>query len=166
MAVILMGLAAPAVADFYKYVDQNGVTRYTDNLADIPEDQRPKIKTFSGTEDEPAYGKSVKESHREPDKLQKGQQAANVKKKRQVSTRGGSKAKQMRQTRDALESEHSALMKEKEALVAKRATLRTATEVRAYQNEVTRLNQKIATFEKRRDAFKKEVDAFNQGQGD
>lgn len=165
LAIVLMGFAAPAVADFYKYVDQNGVTRYTDNLADIPEDQRPKIETFEGSENDSAYGESAQESGRKSDKLQEERQAVKAKRKQQDLTRSGTKGEQMRQTRDALESEHAALMKEKDALEAKRDTLKTAKEVRAYQNEVARLNRKIAAFEKRRQAFKNEVDAFNEGQG-
>ena len=38
-------------AEFYKYRDASGVLRYTDDISQIPEDQRPKIDTYTETDD-------------------------------------------------------------------------------------------------------------------
>lgn len=162
MVIALVGFAAPASGEYYKYKDQNGVTRFTDNLADIPEDQRPKVKTYEESESSSAYIESAKDKRQD---FKAADSKENRREQRASKARSGSKAEQMRQKRDALESKHAGLMKEKQALEAKRDTIRTAQEVRAYQNEVAQLNTRISAFEKRREAFKKEVDAFNKTQG-
>jgi len=49
LAVVLMLLVVgsdPAAADIYKYRDAQGVLRYTYDLAEVPEDQRPQVQTY------------------------------------------------------------------------------------------------------------------------
>ena len=51
-AVVLMMLVVgsdPAAADIYKYRDAQGVVRYTYDLAEVPEDQRPQVQTYEET---------------------------------------------------------------------------------------------------------------------
>ena len=46
MTLISM-ISIPACAEFYKYRDANGVLRFTDNLMDVPEDQRENLKSYT-----------------------------------------------------------------------------------------------------------------------
>jgi chromosome segregation ATPase len=46
--MVLSGL--PATAEFYKYTDEKGVVRFTDDLSQVPENQREKVAQFSDTE--------------------------------------------------------------------------------------------------------------------
>jgi len=50
IVVALIGFPYQALADFYRYVDKNGVRRFTDNLSEVPEDQRPKVHRYSEQE--------------------------------------------------------------------------------------------------------------------
>ena len=49
LAVLL--LANPVLGEFYKYRDRNGVLRFTDNLADVPVDQRPDAQSYKEPDD-------------------------------------------------------------------------------------------------------------------
>ena len=40
--LILTTAAAASAGQFYRYTDENGVLRYTDNLATVPPEQRGK----------------------------------------------------------------------------------------------------------------------------
>jgi len=53
--MILLAFSVPASGQFYKYTDEDGVVRFTDDLSKIPKDQR---------EDIPAYWES-REAERE-----------------------------------------------------------------------------------------------------
>jgi len=167
--IALIWLPAPAPAEYYKYKDANGVIRYTDNLADIPADQRPKIETRKEAEDYLSPQERAEKARQDADKLQKEPKAADAKKKQQEPAAavfsGSASPDQMKQTRDVLDKEHAGLMKAKQALEAERDTLRTADQVKLYQQKVTQLNERIAAYDKRREAFSKEVNAFNAKQG-
>ncbi len=168
IVLVLLWLPGPISAEYYKYRDQNGVLRYTDNLADIPEDQRPKMETRDQAEDFLSPQERAAKARKEADERRKALTASEIQEKPSetlTSSSGGGSAEQMRSTRDALEAEYAEMMKAKQALEAKRNTLVTAVQVKAYQKEVTQLNAKVAAFEKRREAFKQEVDAFNKQLG-
>ena len=42
--LLLGGITAPASAQIYKYIDKNGVVRYTNDLTQVPEDRLPGAK--------------------------------------------------------------------------------------------------------------------------
>ena len=42
--LLLGGISAPASAEIYKYIDKNGVVRYTNDLTQVPEDRLPDAK--------------------------------------------------------------------------------------------------------------------------
>ena len=46
MLLILLVLPMLASAEIYKYRDQNGVLRFTDNLTEVPVDQRENIDQY------------------------------------------------------------------------------------------------------------------------
>ena len=67
--------SAPGFCEYYQYKDQNGVLRYTDDLASVPPDQRPDVKTHQSIESKPvkkttAVGtsKNVRQSEASPQK--------------------------------------------------------------------------------------------------
>ena len=43
---LLLTVSSICFAEFYKYKDSNGVLRFTDNLAEVPENQRPKADIY------------------------------------------------------------------------------------------------------------------------
>ena len=155
-------LPATASAEYYKYRDQNGVLRYTDNLADIPEDQRPKIETRSSTEDylptrEPAEAKPKDKKVQEFNKKMEEQSQA-------ISheMQSGSAGVNLQRIKNSLDQEYEELMKEKAGLLKLREKINTRADGAAYSERVTALNKKNADFEARRQAFQKEAEAFNE----
>ncbi len=47
MALALMLVPLISSAEFYKYRDESGVLRYTDDMNEIPKDQRPNMDAYS-----------------------------------------------------------------------------------------------------------------------
>ena len=157
--MIVMLIPTLSHAEFYKYRDASGALRFTDNLAEVPKDQRPKVQKYKEPDDyltpeqKAAKLKAARES---TDTASPGQKTTSLEKTQ--ATRMDLNKKKM-----ALDQEYGELMKTKEALMAgENEAMKTQEGTRAHREKVTRLNLRIVDFEKRRKAFEKEVDAFEK----
>jgi len=165
LVLICIWLPAAASAEYYKYRDQNGVLRYTDNLADIPEDQRPKMETRIQTENyspppEPVQTKPEDKGRQE--KIREFNQK--MENQRQAVSRemqSGSAGENLQRIKNSLDQEYAQLMKEKEAMLQLRARVKSVAEGKVYKEKVTVFNKKLADFEARRQAFMEQAAAFN-----
>lgn len=143
IVILLVGLVLiPGLcfAEFYKYRDANGVLRFTDNLQDVPKEQRAKIQ---------AYQESVTPEATEP--LEADQ-------KPDLNAR----AQQLNEERGLLASEFAELEKERQALESATREPQNEAEYEAYKTRVDTFNQRIKAYEVKRQIFQTKVDAFNQ----
>ena len=182
--LICMWLPSSALAEYYQYRDQNGVLRFTDNLADVPEDQRQQIKSYTEsevfvmTEEESLeylQDTSVQEETGEDmegayQSEENGEDMDDADQSEETETgRDDSLAqlKKLNQMKAALDEEFAELMEEKQVLLQYKDSKKNMSikEAKAYQKKVTLLNQRITDFEERRQAYKKEADAFNAQAG-
>jgi len=184
LLLICMLLPSSVLAEYYQYRDQNGVLRFTDNLADVPEDQRQQIKSYTEsevfvmTEEESLeylQDTSVQEETGEDmegayQSEENGEDMDDADQSEETETgRDDSLAqlKKLNQMKAALDEEFAELMEEKQVLLQYKDSKKNMSikEAKAYQKKVTLLNQRITDFEERRQAYKKEADAFNAQAG-
>ena len=169
--LICMLLPSSVLAEYYQYRDQNGVLRFTDNLADIPEDQRQQIESYTESEDfvmteeeslEYLQDTSVQEETGED--MEGAYQSEETETGRVDNL---AQLKKLNQVKAALDEEFAELMEEKQVLLQYKDSKKNMSmqEAKAYQKKVTLLNQRITDFEERRQAYKKEADAFNAQAG-
>ena len=152
--VVVLGLSFPAAAEFYKYRDKNGAIRFTDNLALVPPDQRPKLKVYEGAA-QPAAPSAVATPNRgEPEP------AAVEASEEQAAAEGEIAA--LRQRQEALMAEYDGLQKEREALAPPVGRRVSEDEQKAYNRKVEALNAKLKSYQERRDAYEREVTAHNE----
>jgi hypothetical protein len=166
LALICLWLPCQASAEFYRYTDKNGVVHFTDDLAQVPEDQRPDVRRYSEPDDLLTPQQRAQKARQKAVRLQEAATASvkkKVKKEAILKTNDRSVVARLNKIKAALDEEHAGLVKEKETLVNEKDTLMTPANVRAYQSKATRLNERIAAYEERRKAFQEEVDAFNAG---
>ena len=148
----------PAMAEFYRYYDENGALRFTDNIAEVPEDQLPEIKHYD----------------EEKDYLTPQEQAARARAERQIEKQNTHEGKSsairrvevkspddLQGVREQLDDDFADLEYRKEQLQAERATLSTPEQVRAYKEKVRTLNEDIKRFESRRQEFVKKAKKYN-----
>jgi hypothetical protein len=182
--LICMLLPSSVLAEYYQYRDQNGVLRFTDNLADVPEDQRQQIESYTESEEfvmteeeslEYLQDTSVQEETGEDmegayQSEETGEDMDDADQIEETDTgRDDSLAqlKKLNQMKAALDEELTGLMEEKQVLLQYKDSKKTISvkEAKAYKKKVTLLNQRITDFEERRQAYKKEADAFNAQAG-
>ncbi len=161
--LLLMVLSTyPVAADIYKYRDDQGVIRYTYDLAEVPEDQRPQVQTYE--EAKPETGSAV-----QTEEIADGDKGNNADDKAaDTPLVDEEKIDELNQRKKDLDQELADLMEEKYSLIKEKEKLaetlagRDEKAVAAYDEKVKELNDKIAEYKKRRDAFQKEADAVKK----
>ena len=182
--LICMWLPSSVLAEYYQYRDQNGVLRFTDNLADVPEDQRQQIESYTESEefvmteeesleylqdtsDQEETGEDM-EGADQSEETGEDMESANQSEEAETGRDDNlAQLKKLNQMKAALDEEFAVLMEEKQVLLQYKDSKKNMSmkEAKAYQKKVTLLNQRITDFEERRQAYKKEADAFNAQAG-
>ncbi len=155
----------PVQADWYKYRDADGAVRYTDNLADVPVDQRKTIKPH-----EDAGVNSAPEAQVRP--AENGASATEGKETVATSAgpsndalgaegRGVENYTGLEAKRGELDGMYRALSAELEKLNQERAAIKTAEEYRAYRAHVADYNVRAKEYQTRREAYDNAVAEFN-----
>ncbi len=123
-------------AQFYQWVDKSGVKRFSDNLLDVPKDQRPNLTVHESiiTKDPPTPPPETKR------KSLARQQAALEKEK------------------TALTIQYKDLQKKQKELLAQQKLLTTDL----YNERIMELSGEIAAYEKKRTTFETKVQKFNK----
>lgn len=143
IVILLLGLMLiPGLcpAEFYKYRDANGVLRFTDNLLDVPEDQREQVQEYKEI-----VTPQEKEVPLEKTSLE------------DLNTR----ATKLNAERDILAKEYADLEKDRAALEKQTRDPQNQTEYAEYLKLVEDYNARIKAYETKRKLFQEKVDAFN-----
>ncbi|MGD8368115.1 MAG: DUF4124 domain-containing protein [Desulfobacterales bacterium] len=162
---LLLGLAFypfRADAEFYRYTDENGVLRFTDNLQEVPPDQRPQLKKYKEAEDDLTPAQRAAKRQREAEEARKTQiRRQQQKKVKSVEDIRVDSPEDFERVKTNLDDEYESLMRKKAALEEERNNLKSTEEVSAYRVKVRELNEEIKRFEDRRSRFIKKADQFN-----
>lgn len=146
LIILFLGLILiPGVsyAEFYKYVDENGVTRFTDNLLDVPKDQRKSVKS---------YTESVT-----PDEEKPAESA-----KKEDKTKGLNKrSEELNAERELLAKEFAELDMERKELLKNAPEPQEQEAYEAHVKKVEEFNARIQAYEAKRKVFQEKVDEFN-----
>ena len=150
--LILLLVPALSFAEFYKYRDKDGVLRFTDNLVDVPEDQRPKVDSYSEPDDYLTPQQKKKKA------IQKEKASKKIRKGSGRLTKDSS-FMGLNRVKTELDAEHADLVRTKQAMNREKNTLSSIEAVKEYQDKVRSLNERIVEYEKRRTEFKRKIDA-------
>jgi len=170
IALTLIALPGFASAEFYRYVDQEGKTHYTDDIANIPADQRPHVSQYEDVSHrsnlkEETDTTAPEEESREP----AVREPAVMRPQREPGVGEDEKKtadQELRETGTALGQEYQALVEERKQLdeAAKRPLTPPSRE--KLIEKIRDFNSRIKDYEKRREAFNQDVEAYNAGTED
>jgi hypothetical protein len=135
---ILFFLTPQLYAEYYKYKDNNGNIVFTDNLSQVPPDQRSGVKSYQTIKSNKPL--SVKTENTLP-----------VVDKTEQEVRLDDFEKQ----RDVLDREYAILIRERDQLLREKNLINTPVKQELYNQKVVNLNQRI-------DSFKQRIKDFNQ----
>ena len=150
-----------ARADYYKYKGPDGAVHFTDNLADVPQDQRTGLKPIREVQAQPPQAIEMPTQESNAVETKKGESVQQTKTHSTWDGRLRNTAKQLNQEKKDLNEKYNKLQAERKQ-IGKPPGLKTPlNEVQAYEDKVDALNDRIKAYEKKRAEFQKKVDAFN-----
>ena len=164
--IIVVGMTLcwliPAYGEYYQYRDENGVLRFTDDLASIPPDQRPDVKTHQSIESKPVRpisgAATVESATKAGAAAEKSSQASG----NTWQERDTKKRQELNQMQADLKETFEALQAERSKLEADAPPSRAPVKEKAdYNKKVEALNEKIALYEAQLDSFNEQVQAYN-----
>jgi hypothetical protein len=130
-------------AEFYKYYDQNGVLRYTDDLSEVPPKQRMQVKTYLGYQSQESKPEASQE---------KTETAAKSLDKQELSV-SQKNEEALWQKKAELDEAFQALNKEKKQLEDSRKAPKKATTKKQYEKQIKAFNAKVKAYEEKRKAY-------------
>jgi hypothetical protein len=164
--VLLFGLiiAAPASAQFYKYQDEQGQIRFTDDINQVPATQRRHVRSYAATlpdATEASAPTGVAESEKTGDDAARPVAAeaagvASVEEEPLDSARA-----RLEEMKKQIDSDYRTLAVEKESLSKAKEVPKNWDQAADYNQRVKAFNQKAADYEKRSKDLRKQVEAYN-----
>lgn len=169
LTVLFLSVALSGGAEYYQYRDADGNDRFTDNIADIPPDQRPDITTHQSIEPDPYQEETTLDQNAE-ERQSADQEAADEAMETDRNRAGASEERDG--GKDALTAQRDELRKEFEALQEERKAIGPPPSPKAnnavkneYNRKITKLNSKIEDYDRRTKAFDEKVKAYNSQVG-
>jgi hypothetical protein len=144
LLIFLLSLAAFSSAEIYKYRDANGVLRFTDNLQEVPKDQRPHVESY------------IEIKSKVPEKA-----TADTDSDKAPKDSAGRQAAALQEEKALLDTEFAQLEAEKKTLVEASEKEMSAEEEAAYQKQVQAYNARVKAYEENRKVFSQKVKEFN-----
>ena len=166
IVIVFLVFAGPVTAQFYRYIDQKGNLRFTDDYNKVPVEQRANIREYHET------GKGSSSPSRET--LMETEKAQTPDAQSSVSSSIGLVATaadgtislkefrtQIEKMKEQLDAEYMTLAKEKDTLAQKRDLKKTREELAAYNKSVDAFNQRAENYETMSGKLSKLVDEYN-----
>ena len=150
ICLIIILFSTTVSAEFYKYVDENGNTHFTDDFNKVPEDQRAGLKGYeeSDSDTDTIEKKAVKENTVQDDNK-------NQKDLEKFHDR-------LNNTRLQLVKEHEELKKDREQTIEDRKNAKNKKDVWKVNKKTNELNEKQEVLKKKFEAFEAEKKEYNK----
>ena len=145
MLLILLALPALASAEIYKYRDQNGVLRFTDNLAEVPVAQRENIDQYQEIRTAPDVAEQASDNVSGQAAVQDVQAVE----------------KELLDEKAVLDIEYSQLTEMRNGLEAAPQP-NTAEEIAAHENKIKDYNARLKIYEGKQKAFREKVETYQE----
>ena len=153
--------SASAGAEFYKYVDEDGNQRFTDDINEVPEAQRANIRSYEESVSEDSSDQEVsRENQTDEAAADQPTNFPDLSDNEQESLEDT--RKRIEQLKTEIDQEYEALLKEKKQLAKEKEQAKTRAQIIDYNKKVESMNNRVAAYEVKGKAYKAEVDAYNQ----
>ncbi|MCU0590067.1 MAG: DUF4124 domain-containing protein [Desulfobacterales bacterium] len=162
--LLSLAVAAPASAQFYKFMDQQGNIRFTDDINQVPENQRSKARSYAAAQPTtpaatvPENGEEKRAADRDPADGSSADPGMAASVEEQPIDAARSHLENLKKQVDA---DYQALSREKDALSKEKEAPKTREQVVDYNKRVEVFNQKAASYEARSNDLRKQVETYN-----
>ena len=139
--LVLLVLPMLVSAEIYKYRDQNGVLRFTDNLTEVPIDQRENIEQYQEIKTTGAVGQSTanEEAVQDPKVIEK----------------------ELTDEKGVLDNQYSQLMEMRSSIEAAPQP-GTPEEIASHEQKIKDYNAQLKIYEVKQKAFREKVAEYQK----
>jgi hypothetical protein len=164
--VVVFFATAPLQAEIYKYTDPAGNVHFTDDINQVPEDQREGVTSYVEAESDPeegtaspstveaAEGGAVETGKADPLSILAGEEE-------QPPPLTEEKAR-LEAMKMELDDEYQAIMDQKKELDQQREGLKTREDILEYNERVETLNQRAEAYEQKGNEYRRQVEEYNR----
>lgn len=159
--ITFLMFSVSASAEFYKYVDDEGNVHFTDDINQVPEAQRAKIRSYIESENQEPAEQEVTQVNK-PEQASKDQETDFSDLSDDESESLEDTKKRIDELKSEIDQEYKALLKEREQLAKDKKQVKTKDQILEFNQKVESLNNRVAAYEKKGKDYKAQVDAYNQ----
>ena len=159
--IIIVLLSAPASAQFYKYVDEDGNIRFTDDINQVPAQQRATVKSYEEAVSDTDVEKEADQSDSEAS-TNAQQKTAAAGAAVDIDLKDLDAAyDQLKALRQEIDKDYKDLLVEKETLAKDKAEAKTREQVLEYNEKVKQFNERAKVHQQKSKKYEAQVDAYN-----
>ncbi len=157
-AVVLISVCTLTVsvnAEIYKYVDENGQPRWTDDLSQVPKNQRDKIKSY----------KSIESTTKPSAPATHDRDAAGIDDEKKMGAHGeaiDTRRDSLEKEKADLERQYQHLAEERKNIEKLKADAGNADETKDLNRRINEYNEKTENYEAQLNQFNEKVNTYNR----
>jgi hypothetical protein len=151
--LFILFLASSSMA-FYEYVDEHGVTRYTDDINEVPLDQRYGKEEYRGDEISP--NETTSETSNKTDT--ESSASANTKDK---EIDYDAALESLKDKQQMMIKERIAIEKEDDQLLKDKLKLKPGDDIEEYNEQAAKLKERTKELDEKREEFNSRLDILN-----
>lgn len=153
LAILFTLFAVSNSLAFYEYVDEHGVTRYTDDINEVPADQR------HGKQEVDLSGDTPDETTGNANQIDTKAASSNPNTNKKAVY--DESLSSLEEKVKAIKKEKAAIEKEDDELLKKKLALKPGDDIEEYNKQVAILNKKTKELDQRRKEYNVKVRALN-----
>lgn len=169
---IILVFSVSGYAEFYKYTDETGNTRFTDDLSKVPEKQREKIRKY-GAQEKPPVSQEEQPAQKSEESPQVKEEAADAGASdiAQVPESSDNKSdvselmesrKSLEKRKQELEQTYQALMKEQSELLRAKGATTSQAKAQEHNEKLAKINDKILEYQKKLKGLDSDIATYNK----
>ncbi len=143
---VLLLIAGATHGEYYRYVDENGIVSYTDDLSKLTDKQRGDVKTFASEK------KQADDLEKQSQNPEGGDTFSDL--PAEDANRG---SQENRQLKESLDREFEALSKKRVELAMERKQIKSTADLQIFNRNATALNDQIKAYELKKQAYLKTI---------
>jgi hypothetical protein len=161
-----MLFSAVASAEIYKYYDEQGTVRFTDDYNKVPIDQRKDVKGYEEVISDETYTVNPESADQgseetEDEALEADSQNPTNKSAKSAKYDFEAKIKEFDQRKEELSQEYESLMQQNLALDQEKKTAKTAADINRYNERLADMNKRLKEHDSKRMQLFSELEDYN-----